>query len=160
AEMVFARYWGAGRRLGTAARAAGSPLVAHQGLFGIASVVMLAFVLLLPTQALANGNELIFALDDPSRIARLAVTINKSETIRFKQSFAKALVASPEYADIAPLTDRSLYIIGKKVGQTRVTVLDDHERLLSVIDVEIGFDVPGLRKALRESLPNSHVHVT
>jgi pilus assembly protein CpaC len=161
ADMVVARYSSARRRLDTASKAAGARFVAQQGLFAFAAVLALALVvLLLPahTRALANG--LVFALDDPSRIARLAVTINKSETIRFKQSFAKALVASPEYADIAPLTDRSLYIIGKKVGQTRVTVLDKDERLLSVIDVEIGFDVPGLRKALRESLPNSHVHVT
>src|SRR5215813_12566528 len=134
---MVARYWSAGNKPGTASRVAGARLLAQQGLFGFAWVVTLALVvLLLHTQALANG--LVFALDDPSRIARLAVTINKSETIRFKQSFAKALVASPEYADIAPLTDHSLYIIGKKIGQTRVTVLDDHERLLSVIDVEIG----------------------
>ena len=161
--MVVVRYASVLWRPPTASRVARARFVAQQGLFGFASVISLVLVvLLLPvhTQVLANGNGLVLALDDPSRIARLAVTINKSETIRFKQSFAKALVASPEYADIAPLTDRSLYIIGKKVGQTRVTVLDKDERLLSVIDVEIGFDVPGLRKALRESLPNSHVHVT
>src|SRR5262249_52702357 len=43
---------------------------------------------------------------------------------------------------------------------TRVTVLDKDKRLLSVIDVEIGYDVPGLRKALKENLPYAHVHVT
>src|SRR5262249_618231 len=101
ADMVVARYSGARRGLGTASNAAGARFVAQQGLFALASVVALALLVLLPpahTRALANG--LVFALDDPSRIARLAVTINKSETVRFKQSFAKALVASPEYADV------------------------------------------------------------
>jgi pilus assembly protein CpaC len=160
-QMVVTRYSSAPRLLGAASRAAGARFAAQQGLFDVAWVVALALVVLLlltHTRALANG--VVFALDDPSRIARLAVTINKSETVRFKQAFAEALVAAPEYADIAPLTDHSLYIIGKKVGQTRVTVLDQDKRLLSVIDVEIGFDVPGLRKALRESLPYSRVHVT
>src|SRR5262245_18666958 len=118
AEMVVVRYASVLWRPPTASRVARARFVAQQGLFGFASVISLVLVvLLLPihTQVLANGNGLVIALDDPSRIARLAVTINKSETIRFKQSFAKALVASPEYADIAPLTDRSLYIIGKKV---------------------------------------------
>jgi pilus assembly protein CpaC len=134
---------------------------ARRGVFRKAllpALTLMALLLATHSRALANGG--VLALDDPSRIARLAVTINKSETVRFKQPFAEALVASPEYADIAPLTDHAIYIIGKKVGQTRVTVLDRDKRLLSVIDVEIGYDVAGLRRALRESLPYAHVHVT
>jgi pilus assembly protein CpaC len=135
--------------------------MAQRSWFGIAATVVLAFLGFLPTahtRAIANGG--FVALNDPSRIARLAVTINKSETIRFTQPYAEALVASPDYADVAPLTDHAIYIIGKKVGQTRVTVLDEKKRLLGVIDVEIGYDVPGMRKALREDLPLSNVRVT
>ena len=127
--------------------------MAPRGWFGFASAVILALagsLQIAHTQALANGG--IIALNDPSRIARLAVTINKSETIRFTRPYAEALVANPDYADVAPLTDHAIYIIGKKVGQTRVTVLDKDKRLLGVIDVEIGYDMPGLRRALRENL--------
>jgi pilus assembly protein CpaC len=159
--MIFAGSWGARKKTRTTSAALELRSVAQQGAFGVASVAALALVSLLsaiPTRTLANGG--VLALNDPSHIARLAVTINKSETIRFKQPYAEALVASPEYADIAPLTDHAIYIIGKKVGQTRVTVLDKDKRLLNVIDVEIGYDVSGLRKALRESLPYAHVQVT
>jgi len=134
---MVARYSSAGKRLG-ASKAAGARFVAQQGWFGFASVVTLALVvMLLPTHTRTLANGSVFALNDPSRILRLPVTINKSEIIRFEQPFATALVANPEYADITPLTDRSLYIIGKKVGETRVTVLDRAERLLGVIDVEV-----------------------
>src|SRR5262249_37999452 len=157
--MIVAGYSRAHARLRTP-RAPGAWLVEQPGLVGFASMAALALLVLLltTTRALANGGGL--PLDDPTRVARLAVTIHKSETVRFKQPFAEALVASPEYADIAPLTDHAIYVIGKKVGQTRVTVLDKDKRLLSVIDVEIGYDVPGLRKALKENLPYAHVHVT
>ena len=62
--------------------------MAPRGWFGFASAVIVALagsLQIAHTQALANGG--IIALNDPSRIARLAVTINKSETIRFKQPF-------------------------------------------------------------------------
>lgn len=111
-----------------------------------------------PVLAYANGGAL--PLTDPSLISHIKVTINKSQTIRFTKPFAEALVASAEYADVTPLTDHALYVIGKKIGQTRVTVLDREKHLLGVVDVEIGYDVPGLQKALREDGYLQAVRVT
>jgi pilus assembly protein CpaC len=106
----------------------------------------------------ANGGSV--ALNDPTRIWRLKITINKSETVRFGRAYGDALVANTEFADVTPLTDRALYIIGKRVGQTRVTVLDKEKRLMGVIDVEIGFDVPGLRRALQGDVHLAGIRVT
>ena len=107
--------------------------------------------------AVAGGN---ISLNDPSRISRMSVTVNKSETIRFGRGFAEALVANPEFADVTPLTDQTLYIIGKKVGQTRVTVLDRDKHLLGVVDVEINYDISGLRKELQRDRLLDGVRVT
>ena len=116
------------------------------------------FVGLCESNVAANGTDI--SLDDPTRVSRLAITVNKSDTIRFSRAFGEALVASAEFADVTPLTDRTLYIIGKKIGQTRLTVLDKDKHLLRIIDVEIGFDLPALRKALHDNLPLARIHAT
>jgi pilus assembly protein CpaC len=64
----------------------------------------------------------------------------------------EALVANAEIADVVPLTDRSIYIVGKKIGMTRITVLDDAKHLLGVIEVEVSFDVRALREELARNI--------
>jgi pilus assembly protein CpaC len=102
--------------------------------------------------ALANGPTL--RLDHPDRVGQLRLTIDKSQTHRANRPFAEALVANPEIADVVPLTDQSLYLIGKKVGMTRLTLLDGNKRLLSIFDVEVSYDIAGLRDELRRSVTN------
>ena len=37
---------------------------------------------------------------------------------------AKAMIGNDEVADILPLTDRSIYVLGKKMGTTSLTLFD------------------------------------
>ena len=79
------------------------------------------------------------------------VTLNKSETIRVGMPFSEALVGNAEVADVVPLTDRSIYIVGKKIGVTRVALLDVSKQLLGVVDVEVTYDLAGLRARMRSN---------
>lgn len=76
------------------------------------------------------------------------VTLHKSETVRVGEPFSEALVGNAEVADVVPLTDRSIYIVGKKVGVTRIALLDVSKQLLGVVDVEVTYDLSGLRTRL------------
>ena len=42
----------------------------------------------------------------------VVVPINKSQVIRSDRPYAKALIGSPDIADVLPLTDSSLYVLG------------------------------------------------
>lgn len=77
------------------------------------------------------------------------VTLHKSETVRVGEPFSEALVGNAEVADVVPLTDRSIYIVGKKVGVTRIALLDVSKQLLGVVDVEVTYDLSGLRARLQ-----------
>ena len=55
------------------------------------------------------------------RTATVTVYIGKSEDVRTESSFVELTVGDPEIADVNPLTDRSLWILGKKNGTTRVS---------------------------------------
>ena len=54
------------------------------------------------------------------RTATVSVYIGKTEDVRTDTSFVELTVGDPEVADVNPLTDRSLSILGKKNGTTRV----------------------------------------
>lgn len=76
------------------------------------------------------------------------ITLDKSETVRVGVPFSEALVGNAEIADVIPLTDRSVYIVGKKVGVTRLALLDTSKQLIGVVDVEVTYDLDGLRARL------------
>jgi len=107
-------------------------------------------ILLAPTVASADGQFL--QVNDPARVGHVRLILDKSQTLRTARPFAEAMIANPGIADAVPLTDQSIYIIGKRIGVTRLTLIDDAKRLLGVYEVEVSYDVNGLREELNRSI--------
>src|SRR6516165_9290227 len=53
--------------------------------------------------------------EESGRVRHVVVTLNKSRTLRFDKPFASAVVGAPDIMDALPMSDRVLYIQGKKV---------------------------------------------
>jgi pilus assembly protein CpaC len=87
----------------------------------------------------------------------LAVPVNKSQVIRADRAYSRALIGNPEVADVLPLTDRSLYVLGKKTGTTSLTLYDRSNSLIAVMDVSVGPDVTGLKRQLSELMPGNQL---
>src|SRR4051795_13664330 len=87
----------------------------------------------------------------------LDVPVNKSQVIRADRPYSKALIGSPEIADVLPLSDSSLYVLGKKTGTTSLTLYDRSNRLIAVVDVVVGPDVITLKRQLSEMLPAEQI---
>ena len=87
----------------------------------------------------------------------LAIPVNKSQVLRMDRPYARALIGNPEIADVLPLTDQSLYVLGKSVGTTSMTLYDPNNRLIAVIDLAVGPDVTGLRRHLSELMPGDQI---
>lgn len=68
------------------------------------------------------------------------IILNKSQALKIDEAFADVLVGSSKILDAIPLDQHSLYLLGKAIGTTNVSVLDADKRLISVIDVEVGLD--------------------
>jgi pilus assembly protein CpaC len=92
--------------------------------------------------------------------ATVKISIGKSESVRTEGSFAEVIVADPEVADAIPLTDRSLSILGKKIGTTRVSVYADGKKLVGVFDIEVSYDTSRLGSELAQRFPHSRLRVT
>ncbi len=93
-------------------------------------------------------------------IRSLVVTLNKSRTIQFDRPFATAVVGSPDIADALPMTDRGLYIQGKKVGTTNVSVFDQMQKLVAVVDLEVAIDTQNLQGKIIAATGNRGVRVS
>jgi pilus assembly protein CpaC len=131
----------------------------------IATLLLLAVLCLSgpgAASALADGAERIerVKLSGPAHVERVLVTINKSVTLRGDRSFAEALVANPQIADAVPLTDHQLYLVGKKIGMTRLTLLDPEKRLIGVIEVQVSYDIEALREELYRTIPGGEFRLS
>ena len=82
-------------------------------------------------------------------VRHIVVTLNKSRTLRFDKPFASAVVGAPDIVDALPMSDRVLYIQGKKVGTTNVSVFDQSMKLIGVVDVEVAIDTGTLQEKIR-----------
>ena len=119
---------------------------------GAAIAVTAAFAL--PSAAAAQVTVSEF---NEVRAGELAVPLNKSQVIRSDRPYAKALIGNPEIADILPLSDQSIYVLGKKMGTTSLTLYDRQSRLIAVIDIAVGPDVTSLKRQLSELMPDDQV---
>ena len=89
----------------------------------------------------------------------LDVPVNKSQVIRSDRVYSKALIGNPDIADVLPLSNTSLYVLGKKMGTTSLTLYDRAGRLIAVMDVVVGPDVITLRRQLADMIPSSTIGV-
>jgi pilus assembly protein CpaC len=94
------------------------------------------------------------------RTATVPVYIGKSEDVRTDTSFVEITVGDPDVADVNPLTDRSLSILGKKNGTTRVSVYAEGKKLIGVFDVEVIYDTSLLQSEIRKRFPYAKLKVT
>ena len=87
----------------------------------------------------------------------LEVPINKSQVVSTDRPIAKAMVGSSEIADILPITDRSIYVLGKKMGTTSLTLYDAGGRVLAIMDVAVGPDVEAFRDQAAQLIPGQQI---
>src|SRR5690606_32530221 len=87
----------------------------------------------------------------------LEVPVNKSQIVSADNAIAKAMIGNPEIADIVPLTDRSVYVLGKSMGTTSLTLYDAAGRVLVVLDIAVGPDAQGYREQIARLVPGAQI---
>jgi pilus assembly protein CpaC len=87
----------------------------------------------------------------------LDVPINKSQVLRADRPYSKALIGNPDIADIVPISDTSVYVLGKKAGTTSLTLYDRSNSLIAVVDIVVGPDVMTLKRQLSDLIPGDAI---
>lgn len=91
--------------------------------------------------------------------ATLSVPMNRAVVVESDLLFAEISVANPAIADIATLSERSIYVLGRAPGRTTMTLLGPDGTLIANIEVQVVPDVAELRERLREILRNEPIEV-
>ena len=100
----------------------------------LAAGVAIASFLVVTSRAQQRGGTPSLVEQAP-QVRHVVVIVNKSQVLHFDRPFKTATIASTAIADVTPLTDRSLYIQGKSIGTTNITVFDETMALAAVIDL-------------------------
>ena len=114
-----------------------------------APVILVTALLVVWPGWLRTAQAQSWVSEEGSGMRHIVVTINKSRTLRFDKPFASAVIGAPDIVDALPMLDRVLYIQGKKVGTTNVSVFDQSMKLIGVLDVEVAIDTGNLQQKIR-----------
>lgn len=87
----------------------------------------------------------------------IEVPVNKSQVITADRPIARAMIGNDAIADIFPISDRSVYVLGKELGTTSLTLYDRSNNVLAVMDVAVGPDVIGLREQVLQLMPDERI---
>ncbi len=93
-------------------------------------------------------------------VRHITVTLNKSKTLRFSEPFSNAVIGAPDIADILPMTEESLYVLGKKIGTTSISVFSADKRLIAVVDLEVSLDAASLHGKISASTGSGNISVS
>ena len=85
--------------------------------------------------------------------AKLDVTLGKSTLLKLPNAIKRISVGSPSVADVMMINPQEVYVLGKIVGMTNIT-LWTRDGKSTVIDVAVLMDVTALRQQVHAIIPD------
>lgn len=87
------------------------------------------------------------------QLGRVSISLNHSITRPLPVAFKDVFVGAADIADLVPVSDREIYILGKKIGTTNISFFDEQKRLLGILDVEVTPDIRLIESKIRAAAP-------
>jgi pilus assembly protein CpaC len=97
---------------------------------------------------------------ETTSVMRINLPMSQAVTVIISDAVGKIVSADPLIADAQPITDRSVYLVGKGFGTTTVNLYSETGTPLGLIAVEVGADLADIRRSIKEAVPNSDVTVS
>jgi pilus assembly protein CpaC len=95
----------------------------------------------------------VFAVEaSPQMNINYPIAVGKSAVYRLKEAANRVSVADPAIADVRLLSNREIYILGKKMGSTNISIWQDGTKI-QVLDVSVGSDTQSLQHLLTDLFP-------
>jgi pilus assembly protein CpaC len=110
--------------------------------------------------AAGQGQPSITTMSDKSSFAGdFEVPVNKSQILKVDRPFKEVLVGNPKIADVLALTNRTLYVLGKELGTTSLSIYGADKSLLAIVDLVVTHNVDGMKSKVFELFPDEKVEV-
>ncbi|HKH34451.1 MAG TPA: type II and III secretion system protein family protein [Beijerinckiaceae bacterium] len=132
----------------------------HKGALALAiAAPLLGSAFLIAAVAPAAAQTRLVEIGE-NKVGAVRITQGKSQTLQTTLGFVDLVVGDPDIADVMPLTDRTMYVLGKKLGTTNVSVYDTSKSLVGVIEVEVGYNTPRIAADVEERLPGERTRIS
>ena len=103
-----------------------------------------------------------------SEVQRFELGVGKSKVVDLTTAIKRASLANPEVADTVVLSPKQIYLTGKAVGVTTLTLWKENGELFSAFDITVSPDLSRLREQLHKIFPDeqgilvtaAHDHLT
>ena len=122
------------------------------------ALALMAALVLMTGDAYAQARTI--QITGNTRTAMVTVTVGKSQDVRTGDTLVDVTVGDPDVADVNPLTDHTLSILGKKIGTTRVQVYSEGKKLVGIFDVEVTYDITRLTNEFKRRFPRSSLQAS
>ncbi len=124
----------------------------------LAAAALACFAGLLPFGSTARAADRFIDVSNPS-VHRIFLPMSQSVTLQVSANLGDIVVGDEKIADAQPMTDRTLYVIGKSAGTTTVNLFSPEKRSLGVIQIEVGVDVSDMAQAIRQVAPKARIEI-
>jgi len=91
---------------------------------------------------------------------RINLPVSQAVTVTFSSAVGKVVSADPKIADAQPITDKSIYLVGKSFGTTTVNLFSASGSPVGLLAVEVGVDTIDISRSINAAVPNSAVKVS
>ncbi len=119
---------------------------------------LLGLALTLPTVTQVSAQSGLSVLRG-SVSSNITVATNRAIVVQSDLPFAEISVANPGIADIATLSESTIYVLGKAPGRTTLTLFGVDGNLIANVDVRVVPDIAEFKERLAEILPGEPIEV-
>ncbi|HEY0651042.1 type II and III secretion system protein family protein, partial [Phenylobacterium sp.] len=88
-----------------------------------------------------------------SETVEIVVPVGKSQVIELPAPYSDLMIAEPKVADVLPLTSRSVYVVGRSIGSTSLTIYGPGKRMIAAANIVVSADGDGLKARLHDIMP-------
>lgn len=124
----------------------------------MAAATLFCLAALFLSSLAAGAADRFIDVSTPS-VHRIFLPMSQSVTIQVSANLGDIVVGDEKIADAQPMTDRTLYVIGKGAGTTTVNLFSADKRSLGALQIEVGVDVSDMAQAIRQVAPKSRIEV-
>ncbi|KRB13473.1 pilus assembly protein CpaC [Mesorhizobium sp. Root695] len=125
---------------------------------GIATAALSCLAALFLSSLAAGAADRFIDVSTPA-VHRIFLPMSQSVTVQVSANLGDIVVGDEKIADAQPMTDRTLYVIGKGAGTTTVNLFSTDKRSLGALQIEVGVDVSDMAQAIRQVAPKSRIEI-
>jgi pilus assembly protein CpaC len=93
-------------------------------------------------------------------VMRINLPVSQAVTVTMSSSVGKVVSADSGIAEAQPITDRSIYLVGRAFGTTTINLFSTDGAPVGLLAVEVGADTADMSRSIKAALPSSKVKVS